>query len=163
MDLAIVFDIDLPAGLDSVPLYSIPPYAALSAGHPLARSQAVSLAELAREPLILLDVPPAAAHTLALFDAAGVQPRIVQRTSDFELTRSLVARGLGYSLLFRRPAGDMSYEGLPLVARDPTPAVAGLGVRMIWPSATRLTDRAEAMVAFASTHARHTDPHDRTG
>lgn len=163
MDLAIVFDIDLPAGLDSVQLYSIPPYAALSAAHPLARDGAVSLAELASEPLILLDVPPAAAHTLALFDAAGVQPRIVQRTSDFELTRSLVARGLGYSLLFQRPAGDMSYEGLPLVARDLTPAVAGLGVRMIWPSATRLTDRARAMVAFASTNARQTDPHGRVG
>ena len=161
LDLAIVYDQALPTGLSSVLLYAVSAYVLLPAGHPLADRDAVALAELADEPMVLLDIPPAAQHTLSLFEAAGVAPTIVQRTSDFELTRSLVARGFGYSVLVQRPAVDFSYEGLPLVAREITPEVPSVGVRMIWPTDVRLSQRAQAMVAYAADHARHADRRQR--
>ncbi|SFI79499.1 DNA-binding transcriptional regulator, LysR family [Amycolatopsis sacchari] len=156
LDLAVVYDMALPPGLDSVLLTTTPAYALLPPDHALAARDAVTLAELAAEPMILLDLPPAAQHTLSLFERAGLTPRIAQRTSDFELTRSLVARGFGYAVLVQRPAVDRSYEGLPVVPRTITPEVPGVGVRMAWPRDVRLTDRAKAMIAAAVDQVRDT-------
>ena len=85
----------------------------------------------------------------------------MQRTSDFELTRALVARGFGYSILIQRPAVDRSYEGLPLVVREITPDDPSGNVLMIWPRHVRLSDRAAALVAFATEHAHDIDPRMR--
>lgn len=161
LDLAIGYDIALPDGLESVLLYRTPAYVLLWEGHPLAAREVVPLELLANEPQILLDIPPAAQHTLLLFENAGVTPRIAQRTYDFELTRSLVARGFGYAVLIQRPAVDHTYEGLPVVVREITPASPSGGVRMIWPRGVRLSDRAAAMVTFASEHAHDLDPRIR--
>jgi len=161
LDLAIGYDIALPDGLESVLLYRTPAYVLLPEGHPLAAREVVPLDALADEPQILLDIPPAAQHTLLLFERAGVTPRIARRTSDFELTRSLVARGFGYAILIQRPAVDRTYEGLPVVVREITPASPSGGVRMIWPRGVRLSDRAAAMVAFATEHACDLDPRMR--
>jgi DNA-binding transcriptional LysR family regulator len=161
LDLAIVYDIALPEGLESVLLYRAPAYVLLPDGHPLAARESVALDALADEPQILLDLPPAAQHTLLMFDRAGVTPRISHRTSDFELTRSLVARGFGYAILIQRPAVDHTYEGLPVVVREITPATQSGGVRMIWPREVRLSDRAAAVVAFATQHASDLDPRTR--
>ena len=158
LDLAIGYDIALPDGLDSVLLYRAPAYVLLPHGHALAARDVVPMTELADEPMILLDIPPAAQHTLLLFERAGVVPRITQRTSDFELTRALVARGFGYSILIQRPAVDRSYEGLPLAVREASPAHPGGGVRMIWSRQVQLSDRASALVAFATEHACELDP-----
>lgn len=162
LDLAIVYDMGLPDGLESELLYTVRPYVLLSADHRLADQATVSLADLADEPLILLDLPPAALHTMRIFDRAGLVPRVSQRTTDFELTRSLVARGLGYSLVVQRPAVDRSYEGLPLAACEVIPTAPSLGVRIVWPSGVRLTDRAQALVEYAAEQARFTDPRHRT-
>ncbi|MEU1984538.1 LysR substrate-binding domain-containing protein [Nocardia sp. NPDC019395] len=161
LDLAIGYDIALPEGLESVLLYRTPAYVLLPEGHPLAAQEIVPLEALANEPQILLDIPPAAQHTLLLFENAGVTPRITQRTYDFELTRSLVARGFGYAVLIQRPAVDHTYEGRPVMVREITPADPSGGVRMIWPRGVRLSDRAAAMVAFATQHAHDLDPRIR--
>jgi DNA-binding transcriptional LysR family regulator len=141
---------DLRPGLGSVLLYEVAAYALLPAGHRLAGQAEVTLAGLAEDPMILLDAPPSGHHTLSLFEEAGVQPRIRYRTTDFELTRSLVGRGAGYSVLVQRPAVDTSYEGLAMVPKPIVPAVKPTAVRMIWPEAIRPTDRARAMVDYAA-------------
>lgn len=159
LDVAIVYDMGLPEGLDSVLLYKVRPYLVLAADHPLAGQETVSLHDVVDEPLILLDLPPAAQHTQWLFEQAGLVPRISQRTTDYELTRSLVARGLGYSIIIQRPAIDASYEGLPLAAREIVPAVPGVGARMVWPKGVRLTDRAQALVSLAADQVLRVDTH----
>jgi DNA-binding transcriptional LysR family regulator len=161
LDLAVVYDMDLRPGLGSVLLYEVAAYALLPEGHRLAVRDEVPLAELAAEPMILLDAPPSSHHTMSLFEDAGVMPRIRYRTTDFELTRSLVGRGAGYSVLVQRPAVDASYEGLPVVARSIAPAVKPIAVRMIWPEAIRPTDRARAMVAYAAGAVGNTRQHPR--
>ncbi|PXY23446.1 LysR family transcriptional regulator [Prauserella coralliicola] len=161
LDLAIGYDIALPEGLASVRLYGAPAYVLLPPLHPLAARASVTLAELADEPMILLELPPADQHTLSLFARAGVTPTISVRTSDFELTRSLVARGFGYSILIQRPVPNASYEGLPLAVVEISPNVVTTAVRMMWPQDVRLTERAEALVEFASRHAEWLDPRNR--
>lgn len=149
LDLAVVYDMDLRRGLSARELYRVPAYALLPQGHRFKDSPAVTLTDLAAEPMILLDAPPSSSHTMSLFDRAGVVPNIRYRTADFELTRSLVGRNMGYTILVQRPVVDASYEGLPLMAKPITPAVPPVGVKIVWPSAVRLTDRAQAMVDFA--------------
>ena len=55
---------------------------------------------------------------------------------------------------------DLLFAG-SLAALDIAPAVPGVGVRMVWPRGVRLTDRAQALVAFAADQARSTDHRHR--
>jgi len=74
---------------------------------------------------VLLDAPPSSGHALSVCAEAGFTPMIGYRAQNFETARSFVGRGLGWTLLLQRPAGDLTYEGLPLAVRpvvDPEPA-----------------------------------------
>jgi len=119
IDLALLYDFGLGAGLTQEPLIELPPYALLPSEHPMAQRwpAGVSLRELAGEPLILLDVPPSRDYFTGLFRPLAVDPKVRFRTPSFETVRGMVANGLGYSLLVTRPAGDLSYDGRPLVCR----------------------------------------------
>lgn len=77
----------------------------------------------APEPYILLDRPQPVSLLLGLFPRSS-PPVVSYRTSSFEVVRSMVARGLGYSVLIQRPTGDSTYEGLGLACRRITPPPA---------------------------------------
>lgn len=117
LDVALLYDIELPRALRCVPLARPTPYVALPDGHPLADNAVVSLAELAQEPLILLDVSPSRDYFLGLFHSAGLKPNIARSSPSLELVRGLVGQGLGYSILVTRPSGDLSYDGQALAIR----------------------------------------------
>lgn len=117
IDLALTYDIDLPKGLEVERLGSLAPMCVLPEGHPLAARPSLRLADLAAEPLVLLDAEPSGSYFLSLFEAAGVEPNIAYRSTSFEMVRGLVARGLGYAILATKPASAMSYDGSALVTR----------------------------------------------
>ena len=115
--VALLYDFDLGGDLDLEPLADLAPYALLPGDHPLARRRKVSLAELAPEPMVLLDMPPSRDYFTSLFLKAGLEPQIRFRSPSFETVRGMVGNGVGYSLLVTRPAGDRSYDGRPLACR----------------------------------------------
>jgi DNA-binding transcriptional LysR family regulator len=135
--IVITYDLGLDDQVEFEPLALAPPYALVAAGHPLAAAKTVTLAELAAEPLVLLDLPLSRDYFLGLFRTAGVEPDISRRVADPELARSLVAWGYGYTLANARPAPTRAVDGKRLQAvpvRGPvhTPQVglarrAGLG------------------------------------
>ena len=87
---------------------------------------AISLSELADEPLILLDQPLSRDYVRDLFTAVDREPNIVMQPSSFEMVRSLVGNGLGYAVLVTQPEGDVSYDGKRLVRlplRDDLPPI----------------------------------------
>ncbi|WP_313811843.1 LysR substrate-binding domain-containing protein [Glutamicibacter sp.] len=149
LDLAFVYDFGLPEDVERTTLYMTEPNVLLPPDHPLARSAKVSLAQLAEEPMILLDVPPSREHTEALFEAAGVSPWIRYRTADFEVTRSMVARGLGYAVLVQRPAADVSYEGLELAVRSIHPVTRRVRITVVRAQSVRPSKAAAAMFDLA--------------
>ncbi len=116
-ELALLYDVNVPADLRLQPLAAFDPYVLLPAGHSLARLKKISLRLLGDEPLILLDVPPSRDYFIGLLTAAGIEPRIAFSSPSLELVRGLVGRGLGYSLLVTRPHGDRTYDGRPLAVR----------------------------------------------
>lgn len=120
LDLALLYDINLPDDIHTTPLATRTPYAVLGMNDPLAQSDAVSLADLAKAPLILLDVPPSREYFLGLFRSAGLEPRIAYSTPSIEMVRGMVGCGLGYSLLVTRPKGDTTYDGHSLAIRPLT-------------------------------------------
>jgi DNA-binding transcriptional LysR family regulator len=97
----------------------------LGAEHPLARRDEVHLCELGDFPAALLGLRPARALAETMIRSTGFEPRIRWRSANVETIRTLVARGLAWSVLMGRPAGDLSYDGLPVVyirIADPLPA-----------------------------------------
>lgn len=116
-EIALIYDIELDSDLEVEALGEVTPYVLLAEGHPLAEQPALSLSQLAAEPLILLDAPPSRDYFLSLFEACGLEPQIRFGSSSFEMVRGLVGHGLGYSLLATKPASNMTYDGRALVSR----------------------------------------------
>ena len=150
IDVAITYDMQIPADVGFTALADLPPSAILPADHRLAARPAVALAELAGEPLVLLDLPISREYFLSLFHGAGLTPRIAERTSDMAVLRSLVANGFGYGLHNIRPPVSAAPDGRPLALRplagDHRPLSLGLAMM-------RAAHRSQILRAFVE-HAR---------
>ncbi len=116
-DVALTYGFDLDSSLRKEKVTDIPAYALLPGGHPLGKERRVSLADLAKEPMILLDLPMSRDYFLGLFRAQGLEPRIALSSTNFETVRGLVGQGLGFALLGTKPANNMTYDGMALAVR----------------------------------------------
>ncbi len=61
--------------------------------------------------MVLLDLPLSSDYFLCFFKPTGSKPKIVERTRDMAVMRSLVANGFGYSIANIRPFSDLSPDG----------------------------------------------------
>jgi DNA-binding transcriptional LysR family regulator len=98
-DLIIIYDYDIPTTLQITPLRPMPVQVVLPSGHRLVSSQTCSLKDLVAEPMVLLDQPRTRDYFLSLFGSRDLSPTIAYRTASYEMVRSLVANGFGYTLL----------------------------------------------------------------
>ena len=117
LDAALLYDLGLARAVRMEAVTSFVPYALLPAGHALAARTSLPLSALAQEPFILINLPHSREYFLSLFRQAGVAPRIAHQTKSIEMVRSLVANGLGVSLLTTRPVRDWSYDGKRIACR----------------------------------------------
>lgn len=111
LSMAITYDLELPVELDFDPALSLPPYALLSARHPLASRHTLSLGELAKEPYVMLDLPLSREYFLGLFLHENVTPNIAWRSPQTEVVRALVAAGNGFGLANARPRNTAALDG----------------------------------------------------
>ncbi|MFV1589898.1 LysR family transcriptional regulator [Phaeobacter sp. JH20_39] len=114
IDVALTYDLNLPADLQFTPLLELPPYAIMDETHLLAHLPAVSIEELKAFPMVLLDLPFSSDYFLSFFAKIGATPNVAERTRDMAVMRSLVANGFGYSIANVRPVNDRSPDGKPL-------------------------------------------------
>ena len=134
-------------------VFSLPPYALLPAGHRFADRAAIRLAELADEPLALLDLPQSRDYFRAMFAEADLEPNIRYRSSSVETLRALVGHGLAYTLLNLRSAVPTSLDGHPVVSL----ALQGgrpLEVVLVTAAGSRPTRRAAAVTALSADALR---------
>lgn len=143
-EVAFLYDQDLQPGLAFRRLYDQRPKVLLPRGHRLRRRRAVHLRDLAGDPFVLLDVPPSEHYFRSVFTAAGLDMVVTHRARSFELARSLVARGIGYSMTVQQPAVSQSYEGLEVVCLPLRDAVPTTPVVLGWAGGGPLTRRAQA-------------------
>lgn len=148
-DLAFLYETGAEAGLVRTTVRANKPYVILPPGHPLADRAAVSLTELADEPLIVYAAPPAPGNADRWMHSVGVKPHIRYRTSSIETVRSMVARGLGYSMLVQRWPTDTSFEGLPLASVPISDPLDEVKVVIAHAMSVTPTHRARAFAEYA--------------
>jgi DNA-binding transcriptional LysR family regulator len=144
-ELGIGYDLIDDDRLTQQPLYSLPPYVLLSGMHRWSKRRSVRLAELAEEPMVLLDLPHSRDYFQGIFSSAGVTPTVRYRSASVETCRALVGRGLGYTVLNLQPKVSVSLDGHPVAAvpiRDDAPA---LSVVLVTAAKARPTRRAQAI------------------
>ncbi|GLY46525.1 LysR family transcriptional regulator [Lentzea sp. NBRC 102530] len=150
-EIAFLYDQDLVPGIATTPLYDQAPRVLVAGDHRLRRRRSVALRDLAGDPFVLLDVAPSERYFRSVFAAAGVEMVVTHRARSFELARSLVARGIGYSITVQQPALTTSYEGLEVVAVPLRDAVPTTPVVLGWARGGALTRRAQAFAEHCVT------------
>lgn len=159
VDFAFLYDQFLPATLSKETIYHAEEMAVLHAAHPLAREDAVSVQDLAGEPLVLLDATPSVPNVHTIFAVLGLTPRIVAAVPEIDLVRALVGRGIGSAVLMSRPTGtETTLEGHRIVFRRLVPPRPRTAVVAVWPHDGMPTARARAVVAFAQAGFASSEP-----
>lgn len=130
IEIAVTYDLQISEDVGFVPLATLPPHALFGASHPLARETSVKLGQLAALPMVLLDLPMSREYFLAMFVRERLEPTIAWSSDKFEVVRTMVANGLGYTLVNVRPRAAVALDGRRLyavpLAGDPPPLRIGL-------------------------------------
>ena len=113
IDAALTYDLELSQDMTFEPLVQLPAYVMLPAAHRLAGKAGITPQELVDEPMVLLDLPYSREYFLSAFQ--GLRPKIIERTGDIAVMRSMVANGFGYGIANMRPLNAMSPDGKLLV------------------------------------------------
>lgn len=114
VDLVVTYDIGEEFGSSITPICKLPTHALLRNDDPSAQAPSISLSDLAKRPLVLLDLPETRIYLTSLFDITGQRPRIMLRTQTYETVRAAVSSGLGMSVLNVRPVGEISPDSANL-------------------------------------------------
>lgn len=114
LDVVVTYDLQIPDDIEFEPLAELRPYALLPTDHQLARRRSVSLHELSKERLVLLDLPLSRDYFLSLFYQEGFTPNIGLRSMQPDVVRAMVANGHGYALLNARPRNTDAIDGRPV-------------------------------------------------
>ncbi|MCR1786143.1 LysR family transcriptional regulator [Nocardioides carbamazepini] len=144
-ELAIGYDLTSDPRLETTRLYSLRPYVLLPRTHRLAGRKRIKLADLADDPLALLDLPYSREYFAGLFQAVGLHPTIRYRSTSTETCRALVARGLAYTVLNARPRDDGSLDHQAVVPVAISHEAASLDVVLIKAAGVRPTRRMSAV------------------
>ena len=111
IEVALTYDMYPSPAVDFEPLAETYPYALLAANDPLAQLSSVSLTDLAERDMIAFDLPITQQYFHSLFIQHNLRPRIRHQVKSYEMVRSLVGAGEGYSILIMRPMNERTYSG----------------------------------------------------
>jgi DNA-binding transcriptional LysR family regulator len=123
----------------------------LPMGHPLVAADIISVADIAREPLIMLTVDEIEENTGKLLSALGARPHVAFRTRSVEAVRSLVATGAGVSLLPELVYRPWSLEGDRIESRDVSGALPVVQVGIVWRKGSSLSPAARDFIGIAES------------
>ncbi|MDZ3992773.1 LysR family transcriptional regulator [Pseudomonas sp. Teo4] len=148
-DVAFLYEHELDSTIVTEPLMPPQkPYVLLAANHRYAGQSQVSLRDLAREPMILLDVLPSRTYFVSLFHELGLTPNIVFGSPSIEMVRGMVGQGFGFSLLVTRPHSTCTYDGKQVVTLEVAEPVTTSGLVSARLRKGQLTKPAQLFVDF---------------
>ena len=149
LELALMYDFDLPSTLRRVALSPMPARAILPLDHRLAGEPKIALAELADEPFILLDLPRTRDYFLSIFAEMGLTPNVAYRETSVEMVRNLVANNFGFSLLNYVLADEADSAGSRVAAVPLDRKVRGTALAAVWHYRYRMNRLAQAFLDTA--------------
>jgi DNA-binding transcriptional LysR family regulator len=104
----------------------------LPAEHPLLTSENVTLADIAQEPYVMLTVDEAMNTAGKYWAKAGLDPRMIVKTSSVEAVRSMVAAGMGVTVLSDMVYRPWSLEGQRIETRNVIGDIPTMDVGLAW-------------------------------
>jgi DNA-binding transcriptional LysR family regulator len=152
IDAALMYGVDVSGRLSFDPLHEYRPYVIVADGHPLAERGTVNLRDLGGEPLIQLDLQPSRENTEYLFASLGLEPDIRHTTTNYELARCLVGRGLGYSVLIQRPQSNLTYDGHSVAVLELSDDLPTAVVGLARPQGSPRTGKYSTLYDFLVAH-----------
>lgn len=153
VDLALTWDLGLPAEVARRELLRLGPMAVLATDHPLASHAELTLQDLVSLPLVLADQDLSIAHWQVLFAQAGLSPHIAHRCASLDLMRAFAAHGLGIGLSYAQPAPRLSHDGRPFVL-VPLRDVGTEALMLAWPQARAPHHPLDELATFLAAHFR---------
>lgn len=126
-------------------LVDVPAHVVVSANHQLAKSQRISLRQLAGEKLVLLDLPHSREYFSQALSNAGLDLEIAYRSTSAELVRAMVAREFGVALLNLRPSHNQSLEGKRFAILELNDSIPPARLVALLNDPAKLTRRASAV------------------
>lgn len=104
----------------------------LPAEHPLLRAASVGLADVARHPYVMLTVDEAGQTAGRYWARTEHRPNVVFRTSSVEAVRSMVAAGMGVTILSDMVYRPWSLEGQRIETRVLADEIPSMDVGFAW-------------------------------
>jgi molybdate transport repressor ModE-like protein len=118
--------------------------------HPLLKLAKAGLAEVAQFPYVMLTVDEASDTALRYWARTPHQPKEVFRTSSVEAVRSMVAAGMGVTILSDMVYRPWSLEGQRLETRVLVDEIPTMDVGLAWPRDREISAAARAFMEFLS-------------
>lgn len=155
LDLSVMLTSNLAnrAALDFETLFRSRRRLWLGTEHPLLALPAVPLEEVVRQPYIMLTVDEADQTQARFWTGFGLQPDVMFATSSVEAVRSLVAAGMGVTILSDMVYRPWSLEGQRIEQRALVEPVPSMDVGLAWPKSRPLAPAADVFRSFLSRMA----------
>ncbi|HKU02414.1 MAG TPA: LysR family transcriptional regulator [Arthrobacter sp.] len=154
LDAAFVYSLQAVAGVDLIPIAESRLHFLLAANHPYAARESLHFADLADQDAVLLNVPPSAERLMAMFQSAGVEPRVRWRSVVSETIRGIVASGQAYSISNVWPGMEHLYPEFGVSVVPVADDVPSNGVVAAVPPGGRRPRRVDAVLEVAREIAR---------
>ncbi|MGV8986974.1 MAG: LysR family transcriptional regulator [Cypionkella sp.] len=122
----------------------------LPTDHPLLLADRITLADVAREPYVMLTVDEAMNTAGRYWAKANLTPKVIFATSSVEAVRSLVASGMGVTILSDMVYRPWSLEGQRIELRAVVEEIPSMDVGLVWAKRRPLAAAAAVFRAFMS-------------
>jgi DNA-binding transcriptional LysR family regulator len=128
------------------------------ANHPLLGKASVKLADLASEPYLMLTVDEAERSAMRYWQQTPHVPNVIFRTLSVEAVRSMVATGMGITVLSDMVYRPWSLEGQRIDIKMLDDEVHTMDVGLAWKNKARLSPAASAFCEFVAHAYPGPDP-----
>lgn len=152
-ELALTYDLQIPADIDFDPVMEFPVYAVLSKSHPLAQCSSLDLRELAEYPMVLLDWPMTREYFFSLFLSQDIDPDFKYRAQTLGMVRGLVSNNFGYTLFNTPLVNQKSLDGNDLVALPLSNKLRPLRMGVARVAQMKPTPLSQAFIEILKQHA----------
>ena len=123
----------------------------MAPGHPLLSAPTISMADVAKERYIMLTVDEAAQTAGSYWLRYGTEPNVIFQTSSVEAVRSMVAAGMGVTILSDMVYRPWSLEGQRLETRTLEADIPTMDVGVAWAKKRRTPPAARTLLDFLNT------------
>lgn len=100
--------------------------------HPLLAAETITLDDVAREPYVMLTVDEASQTASKYWKPTGLRPNLLFKTSSVEAVRSMVADGMGLTILSDMVYRPWSLEGQRIEQRNLAAEIPTMDVGVAW-------------------------------